>query len=135
MQTLKRSVNTRIVSHDPANVSCMLRGPGVAVVLAIRASPDAFTAFNTASAHQSQVFGPGVHEPGQLPRPTTVRGSVVAVWIPAAREILTTDAQPGRSGVFLTVTVKGPAVRHGLALNLDREVAQAAFAARPDQNS
>lgn len=132
MKLLGRAVTMRIVDRDPVDVRCVLRGRGFALALSVRSSPDAFTAFNTTSAHQSQVFGPGVHNPAEIPRPTVVRGSVIGVWIPGAHEILATDAEPGRSGVFLTATVSGPVSKRNLALHLARGAAEAALAAHPE---
>jgi hypothetical protein len=132
---LGAAVNARLARQDPADLSCVLRKAGVSAVLVVRQSPDAYSEFNTTSAHQSQVFGPGVHQAGEIPQPMTVRGATVAVWIPAEHEVVATDAQPGQGGVFLTASVSGRGVHHGSAMNLARAVAEATFAAHPDASS
>ena len=129
------SVRARIADRDPANLECTLDGRRLRVAIVSQASSQAYTEFNTTTSHQEQVYGPGVHEPGQIPVTVTVPGSVVAVWIPAQREIVATDAEPGGSGTYLTVTGGGSALRGARALALARAVARATFAAHPDTPS
>jgi hypothetical protein len=126
------SVSARLADRDPANLECTLDGRGLRVAIVSQASSQAYTEFDTTTAHQDQVYGSGVHEPGQIPAAVSVPGSVVAVWIPAQQQIVATDAEPGRSGTYLTVTASGSAVRGERALVLARAVARATFAAHPD---
>jgi hypothetical protein len=54
---------------------------------------------------------------------------VAAVWIPAQREVVATNAQPGHTGTYVTVTVSGPAGAR--ALRLAQAITRATFAAHP----
>ena len=130
--TIGRPVSAHIAGRSPANLGCVLRASHVRVAVVSQASAQAYMEFDTTTSHQSQVFGPGVHEPGQIPVPASVPGSVVAVWIRAEREIVATDAMPGHGGAYVTVTVAGSGVRGAQALALARAVARATFAAHPD---
>lgn len=125
-------VRTHISSRTPADLECQLRSGRLRVALVSQASGQAYTEFDTTTSHQEQVYGPGVHEPGQIPVQVSVPGSVVAVWIPAQREIVATDAMPGRSGAYVTVTVTGRASGRPPALALARAVARATFAVHPE---
>ncbi len=97
-----------------------------------QATAQAYTEFDTTTSHQAQVYGPGVHEPGQIPVQSSVPGSVVAVWIRAQAEIVATDAMPARAGTYVTVMLTGRSSRGPDALALTRAVARATFAAHPD---
>jgi hypothetical protein len=129
------SVSVHIAGRDPADLECALDGRRLRVAIVSQASTQAYTEFDTTTAHQDQVFGSGVHEPGEIPAAVAVPGSVVAVWIRAQREIVATDAEPGRSGTYVTVTVMGSAVRGQRALALARAVARTTFAAHPETRS
>lgn len=128
-------VSADIAGRDPANLQCTLHGRRLRVAIVSQASTRAYTEFDTTTAHQDQVYGSGVHEPGQIPAAVSVPGSVVAVWIRAQREIVATDAGPTRGGAYVTVTVSGSAVRGEKALALARAMAAATFAAHPDAKS
>ncbi len=130
--TLGHPVSARIAGRDPGNLRCTLLERRLAVAIVSQASPEAYTIFNTTSAHQSQVYGPGVHEPGEIPVAVSVSGAVVALWIPAQREIVATDAMPSGHGAYVTVTVTGASADDRSALTLARAVARATFAAHPD---
>jgi hypothetical protein len=97
-------------------------------------TPQAYTSFNTEVSHQEQVYGPGVHTPGQIPVNISVPGAVVAVWIPAQSEVIATSAQPLKAGTYLTVTVAGhgAGARGAPARALAIAVGRATFAAHPD---
>jgi hypothetical protein len=125
------SFGVRIQARDAANLRCLLSGRRLRIRLVSQASTRAYTEFDTETSHQSQVYGPGVHEPGQIPVPATVRGAVVAVWIPAQREIVATDATPTTAGAYVTVSLAGRA-SPARSLALTRAVARATFAAHPD---
>ncbi len=128
-------VSAQIANRDPANLECALTGRRVGVRIVSQASPGAYMAFDIVTSHQSQVFGPGIHEPGQIPRAISVPGAVVAVWIPAQREVVATSGSPSHGGAYVTVTVTGRAARGAVALALARTVARATFAAHPDASS
>lgn len=125
-------VGARIVHRAPADLECVLIGRRVRVGVVSQASARAYTEFDTTISHQEQVYGPGVHEPGQIPTAISVAGAVVAVWIRAQREIVATDATPTTGGTYVTVTVAGRASRGQMALALAQAVARATFAAHPD---
>jgi sugar/nucleoside kinase (ribokinase family) len=125
-------VSARILSRDAANISCVVSGrSGLRVRVVTQTGDQAYTEFDTETSHQSQVYGPGIHEPGQIPRGITVPGTVVAVWIPAPREVLATNAEPGHGGTYVTVTVSGAA---NVALAMARAITRVTFAARPGQS-
>jgi hypothetical protein len=125
----------RIVDRDPGNLECALTGRRVRLRLVSQASAQAYMEFDTETSHQSQVFGPGVHEPGQIPRAITVPGAVAAVWIPAQREVVATSGSPTHGGSYVTVTVTGRSPRGPAALALAQAIARATFAAHPDASS
>jgi hypothetical protein len=129
---LGHPVIAQIRGREAADLRCMLHGPRLRVAIVSQASAQAYTAFDTTTSHQSQVYGPGVHEPGEIPIGISVPGSVAAVWIPAQREIVATDAMPNQSGAYVTVTVAGGAEGGQRALTLARAVGRATFAAHPD---
>jgi len=129
---LGHPVSARIVDRDPADLECVLTGRRLRVRIVSQASAQAYTEFDTTTAHQEQVYGPGVHEPGQIPRAIPVPGAVAAVWIRAQREIVATDAEPTRAGAYVTVTVTGRSSQEHKALALAEAVARATFAAHPD---
>jgi hypothetical protein len=104
----------------------------VRVTIASQAGTRAYTEFDTEVAHQEQVFGPGVHEPGQIPSAITVPGSVVAVWIPAQMLLVATNATPATGGAYVTVAVSGPAAPAKIALRVATAAAGATFAAHPN---
>lgn len=128
-------MRAQIVDRDPANLECALTGRGLGVRIVSQASATAYMQFDTETSHQSQVFGEGVHEPGQIPQAITVRGAVVAVWIPAKREVVATSGSPTHGGAYVTVTVTGPSARGPAALALAQAVARATFAAHPGATS
>ncbi|HEX8976941.1 MAG TPA: hypothetical protein VF781_10550 [Solirubrobacteraceae bacterium] len=120
---------TQVLSRDPVNVSCVVNGRGpLQVRIVTQTGSQAYTEFDTETSHQDQVYGAGIHEPGQIPQAIEVRGTV-AVWIPAQREVVATDAEPGRGGTYVTVTVSGAAGT--AALRLAQVITRATFAARP----
>jgi hypothetical protein len=133
VQQLGYPARVAIVSREPANVSCVVSGRGTLRVRVVTQTGDqAYTEFDTETSHQSQVYGPGIHEPGQIPRAIKVRGTVVAAWIPAQGEVVATDAEPGHPGTYVTVTVSGSAGATGL--RLAQAITRATFAAHPGQS-
>jgi hypothetical protein len=125
----------QIVSPRAADLKCVLTGSQLQVAIESQAGPRAYTEFDTETSHQSQVFGNGgAHNPAQDPVQVTVRGSAVAVWIPAQLMIVATDSTPnnGGAGAYVTVTVSGRAATAKTALAVAEAAAGATFAARPD---
>jgi hypothetical protein len=101
-------VSTRVANSDPANVECVLKRGRARVDVVAQASPQAWTEFDTTQSHQDQVYGPGIHTPGQIPRNESV-GSMLAQWIPAKNQLFATNGTPTRGGSYVTVTVtRGP---------------------------
>jgi hypothetical protein len=129
-QRLGYPVRVAIVSRDPTNVTCVVSGRGrLRVRIVTQTGDQAYTEFDTETSHQSQVYGPGIHTPGQIPQGVTIPGAVAAVWIPAQREAVATNAQPGHAGTYVTVTVSGSA--GATALRLAQAITRATFAAHP----
>lgn len=124
-------VSARIVSPQAADLRCVLTGRQVRMIVDSQAGARAYTEFDTEVTHQNQVFGPGIHEPGQIPSVITVPGSVVAVWIPAQNLLVATNATPTTSGAYVTVSVSGVAPA-ATALPLATAAAQATFTAHPN---
>ena len=122
----------RVVSPAAASLQCVLTGRQVRVTIDSQAGTRAYTEFDTEVAHQEQVFGPGVHEPGQIPSAITVPGSVVAVWIPAQMLLVATNATPTTGGAYVTVAVSGRAAPAKIALRVATAAARATFAAHPN---
>lgn len=131
-KTAGTPLSVRVLSPDAAGLRCVLTGRKVKITIDSQAGPDAYTEFNTELSHQEQVFGPGVHEPGQIPSVITVPGSVVAVWIRAQKMVVATNATRFQTttGAYVTVAVNGPAVP--AALSVATSVARGIFAAHPN---
>ena len=132
---LHRGVTVTISSRDVTNVVCTLQAGRESVQIVSQASPAAYTAFDTETSHQSQVYGPGapgVHQLNRTPVQIIVPEAVAAVWVPAQAEIIATNTTPTKpGGAYVTVTVNGRRVPVGAARTLARAVATAIFAARP----
>jgi hypothetical protein len=122
----------RVVSPAAASLQCVLTGRQVRVTIVSQAGSRAYTEFDTEVTHQEQVFGPGVHEPGQIPSAITVPGSVVAVWIRAQMLLVATNATPTTGGAYVTVAVSGRAAPAKIALRVATAAARATFAAHPN---
>jgi hypothetical protein len=122
----------RVVSPAAASLQCVLTGRQVRVTIVSQAGGRAYTEFDTEVTHQEQVFGPGVHDPAQIPSPITVPGSVVAVWIRAQVLLVATNATPTTGGAYVTVAVSGRAAPAKIALRVATAAARATFAAHPN---
>jgi hypothetical protein len=131
-KALGSQLAVRVVSPAAASLQCVLTGRQVRVTIGSQAGTRAYTEFDTEVAHQEQVFGPGVHEPGQIPTAITVPGSVVAVWIRAQMLLVATNATPTTGGAYVTVAVSGRAAPAKIALRVATAAARATFAAHPN---
>lgn len=120
----------RVVDSDPANVECLLHGTAFRLDVVAQASPQAWTEFDTTQAHQEQVYGPGVHNPSQIPKDAS-EGAMLAGWIPAKDELFATNGSPTRGGSYVTVTVTRGAKRGTAGLTVARAVALATLAVAP----
>jgi hypothetical protein len=131
---LHQRVHARITARNPIDLHCVLTARRLKVKVVSQTTPSAYTSFNTVVSHQEQVYGPGVHTPSQIPVNITVPGAVVAVWVRAQAEVISTSASPTKSGTYVTVTVGGqaPDARGARAKGLAITVARATFAAHPD---
>lgn len=125
-----QAVALRITSRNPDSVACVVHAGTARLQIVAQASAQAWTEYDTTTSHQSQVYGPGVHEPGQIPQQVTGVGAV-AVWIPAQKELVTTNGTPTRGGNYVTVTVKGRAKDGPTPLALARSAAVATLATAP----
>ncbi len=126
----KHAVALRITSRNPVSLVCVVHAGAARLEIAAQASAQAWTEFDTTSSHQSQVYGPGVHEPGQEPLPVTGVGAA-AIWIPAEKELVTTNGTPTQGGNYVTVTVKARAKDGPAPLALARSAAVATLATAP----
>lgn len=131
-KALGSPLSARIVSPAAASLKCVLSGGQVQLTINSQAGTRAYTEFDTETAHQEQVFGPGIHEPGQIPVEITVPGSQVAVWIPARMLVVATNATPTTGGAYVTVAVSGRVASPKTALRVATAAAGATFAARPN---
>jgi hypothetical protein len=129
-RTLGGRVTVRIANRNPTNVACLVRRHRTRVDVVAQASPQAWTEYNTTQSHQAQVYGPGVHEPGQIPRNLS-QGNTLAEWIPAQSQLFATNGSPTRGGSYLTVTVKHGPASDAARARLARVVALATLAAAP----
>lgn len=132
VHALGEPLSANIVRADPASLECVLTGRQVRVTVNSQAGNRAYTEFDTEVAHQDQVFGPGVHEPDQIPAVITVPGSVAAVWILAQMLLVATNATPTTGGAYVTVAVSGSGAPAKVALRVATAAAGATFAAHPN---
>lgn len=127
---VRGGVGLRVANRDPNDVKCRLRAGALRVDVEAQASAQAWTEFDTTSSHQSQVYGPGVHEPRQIPQNVSAPG-MLAAWIPAQDELFATNGSPTRGGSYVTVSVTGHGLRAAARRGLARTVAQAVLAVAP----
>jgi hypothetical protein len=123
-------VSTRVASSDPAHLECRLRSGRVRIDVVAQASPQAWTEYDTTQSHQAQVYGPGVHEPGQIPRNMS-QGNTLAEWIPAQNQLFGTSGSPTRGGSYVTVTVTHGPRRDAARARLAQAVGLATLAVAP----
>lgn len=100
------------------------------MVLAVEAqtSAQAWVEYDTEQSHFAQVFGPtNVHNQAEQPHYLAGVGSQ-AFWVPAQLELVSTNAQEGRVGTYVTVSVTHRRRGAAAARPVATVVAQAAMA-------
>ncbi|HET9719387.1 MAG TPA: hypothetical protein VFP55_04845 [Solirubrobacteraceae bacterium] len=128
---LRVKTTVRITSADPADVRCRVAGGGIVLAVEAQTSGQAWVEFDTTQVHFAQVFGPSsVHNSSELPQNVTGVGPQ-AFWVAAQRELVTTDAQEGKQGTYVTVTVTRHRRGAPPSLRIASVLARAALAASP----
>jgi hypothetical protein len=97
----------QILDHDPTNIECLVSKGSLRIDTVAQASERAWTLYDTEQSHLAQVFGNGgVHNPAQQPHPVPgLSGN--ALWVPAQKELIATNASQSQGGSYVTVTLKG----------------------------
>jgi hypothetical protein len=124
-------VRVKILSADPSDVRCRVAGGRMVVAVEAQTSDQAWVEYDTELSHFAQVFGPtNIHNRAEQPQNVTGVGSQ-AFWVPAQLELVTTNAQEGSVGTYVTVSVthhkRGAAATRPIA----SAVARAALATVP----
>lgn len=120
-----------VTSADPSDIRCRVTGGGVVLAVEAQTSDQAWVEFDTTQVHFAQVFGPSsVHNPAEMPQNVTGVGPQ-AFWVPAQRELVTTNAQEGKTGTYVTVTVTRHRRGAAPSLRTASVLARAALAASP----
>lgn len=128
---LHSQVRVRITGSDPADIHCRLAAGGIVLAVEAQTSDQAWVEFDTTQSHYAQVFGPtNIHNKAEQPQNVTGVGPQ-AFWVPAQRELVTTNAQEGSTGTYVTATVTHRKRVGGSSLRLASAVARAALAAAP----
>jgi hypothetical protein len=128
---LRSRIRVRIPSADPSDIQCRLTGAGMVLAVEAQTSDQAWVEFDTTQVHFAQVFGPSsIHNEADIPQNVTGVGPQ-AFWVPAPRELVTTNAQEGSTGTYVTVTVTHHRRGAPPSLRTASAVARAALAASP----
>jgi hypothetical protein len=128
---LRSHIRVRILSAQPSYIQCRLAGGGLVLAVEAQTSDQAWVEFDTEQSHYAQVFGPSsVHNKNEQPQNVTGVGPQ-AFWVPAQRELVTTNAQEGATGTYVTVSVTHHRRGAGSSLSVASAVARAALAASP----
>ena len=128
---LHRQVRVRITGADPADIHCRLVAGRTVLAVEAQTSDQAWVEFDTEQSHFAQVFGPtNIHNKAEQPQVITGVGPQ-AFWVPAQRELVTTNAQEGSTGTYVTVSVTHHSRAAGPSLPAASAVARAALAAAP----
>lgn len=128
---LRSRIRVRIPSTDPSDIQCRLTGGGMVLAVEAQTSDQAWVEFDTTQVHYAQVFGPSsIHNKAEIPQNVTGVGPQ-AFWVPAPRELVTTNAQEGSTGTYITVTVTHHRRGGPPSLSTASAVARAALAASP----
>ncbi|HWD65312.1 MAG TPA: hypothetical protein VG405_09065 [Solirubrobacteraceae bacterium] len=102
---LHGQVRVQVLSADPSDVRCRLVGGRIALAVEAQTSDQAWVEYDTEQSHFAQVFGPtNIHNQAEQPHYLTGVGSQ-AFWVPAQLELVSTNAQEGSVGTYVTVSV------------------------------
>lgn len=128
---LRSNPELKVQNAAPQDIRCRLVGDGLVLSVEAQTNQQAWVEYDTEQTHFAQVFGPtNIHSRAGQPHYLPGVGSQ-AFWVPAQDELVATNAQPGRIGTYLTVTVtrhrRGGAEPRAAAA----AVARAALAAAP----
>jgi hypothetical protein len=128
---LRAPAHLRVISAAPADIVCRVSGAGRRIEVEAQASTQAWVQYETEQVHYAQAYGPGsVHDRHEMPRNVSGVGDQ-AFWVPAERQLYTTNGSQSRAGSYLTVKVGGRA-RGGVSdLALAGAVARAALPVAP----
>jgi hypothetical protein len=130
-ESLSGPISLRIVNSDPSDIHCRLAGGGMVLAVEAQTSDQAWVEYDTEQSHFAQVFGPTtIHNKAELPDYVTGVGPQ-AFWVPAQRELVTTNAREGSTGTYVTVSVTHHRRGGGSTLRTASAVARAALAASP----
>lgn len=128
---LRVRTSLRVTNADPSDIRCRIAGGGIVLAVEAQTSDQAWVEFDTTQVHFAQVFGPSsVHNSAGLPQNVTGVGPQ-AFWVPAQRELVTTNAQEGKTGTYVTVTVTRHRRGAAPSLRTASVLARAALAASP----
>lgn len=102
---LRAPAHLRVISASPADIVCRVTGAGRRIEVEAQASTQAWVQYETEQVHYAQAYGPGsVHNRGEMPRNVTGVGDQ-AFWVPAERQLYTTNGSQSRAGSYLTVKI------------------------------
>lgn len=121
--------SVHIADPDRANIECVVSGGGLRVDVVAQASAQAWTTFDTLTAHQAQGFE-NSSNPALLP--TDIAGlGYNAAWVVADSKLLATNGSQSQGGSFVTVTVGGHPRTGTSKLRVAQAVATATLALAP----
>jgi hypothetical protein len=127
-QTVGKPVTLRITDHDPAYIQCTVQGGGTKFSILAEADAQAYTAYDTTTAHLAQANGAA----GKPQNPLSVPGvGAVASWYAGERELVATSATLYRGGCFVTVSVMGWSSKSVSPLAASRLLARRIFTVAP----
>jgi hypothetical protein len=130
-RALNAPVRVGIRSAAASDIQCRLAGGGMVLAVEAQSSDQAWVEFDTTQSHFAQVFGPSsVHNSSEMPQNVTGVGPQ-AFWVRAQGELVTTNAQEGSLGTYVTVSVTHRARGAPRSLPIASAVARAALAASP----
>lgn len=125
------ALTVRIVSSQTADIVCRMADAAVVLRLEAQATSRAWEEYDTTVVHLQQAFmGGSVHQQRYLPEDVGGVG-LMAVWVPAQHELVTTNGTQSSGGSYLTVTVAGRGSRAPSGRRLAILAARAAIALAP----
>jgi hypothetical protein len=112
----------RIADSNPTDIECVVSRGLIRVDTVAQAQTLAIVQWGEMGNHFIQTFGTGpVHVPSEIPKVCCAslgsedgggRGAIGnAFWVPAQKEVFTTNGTDTRGGSYVTATVKGPLQR------------------------